>query len=133
MMQKYGVTLGGEQSGHIIFRNIHTTGDGIITALQVLAAVKRKGKPLSEMARIVKFAPQQMINIKVKQKPPLESLKGLNTAIARSKARLGKRGRVLIRYSGTEMLCRVMVEGPTKQLTDKLVNYLADEVRNEIA
>jgi len=133
LMQKNNITLGGEQSGHIIFRNLHTTGDGIISALQVMAAVKRRKKPLSEMARIIKVAPQQLINIDVVQKPPINSISSLKAAIARAESKLGKQGRVLIRYSGTQMLCRVMVEGPTKRLTNHIASYLADTVRKAIA
>jgi phosphoglucosamine mutase len=133
MMHKNGVTLGGEQSGHIIFRNLHTTGDGIISALQVLAAVRRERKKLSEMAQIVRVAPQRLINIEVKQKPDIDSIASLKAAIAHAKSKLGKNGRVLIRYSGTQMLCRVMVEGPTEKLTNKLAAYLADKVTQAIA
>ncbi|MDD4871956.1 MAG: phosphoglucosamine mutase [Kiritimatiellae bacterium] len=133
MMHKYGVTLGGEQSGHIIFRNLHTTGDGIISALQILAAIRRTGKTLSEMSKIVKVAPQKLINIEVSHKPPIESVTALRKAIARVESKLGKNGRVLIRYSGTQMLCRVMVEGPTERLTNKLAAYLANTVREVIA
>jgi len=133
LMQKNGVTLGGEQSGHIIFRNLHTTGDGIISALQILSAIRREGKPLSEMARIVKVAPQKLINVEVSRKPPLNSITALNKAIARAESRLGKHGRVLVRYSGTQMLCRVMVEGPTERLTNQLAAHLANTVRESIA
>lgn len=133
MMLKNGVTLGGEQSGHIIFRNLHTTGDGIISALQVLAAVQRRGKTLSEMAHILKVSPQQLISVEVSRKPPIDSIPSLATAIASAKAQLGKHGRVLVRYSGTQMLCRVMIEGPTTRLTNKLASHLADIVRKSMA
>jgi phosphoglucosamine mutase len=132
MMIANNVTLGGEQSGHIIFRNIHTTGDGIISALQLLAAIRRTGKKLSEAARIVKVAPQALINVDVTRKPPIDSLPALKKAIARAEAKLGNTGRVLVRYSGTQSLCRVMVESPSAKLTDKLAKHLADIVRSTI-
>jgi len=133
MMIKNDVVLGGEQSGHIIFRNLHTTGDGIISALQVLAAVRRKGQKLSQMAKIVNVAPQELINVEVSRKPRLESIPELVKAIKKAETKLGRNGRVLVRYSGTQPLCRVMVEGPTRKLTDKLARHLAEVVQKTIA
>ena len=132
LMIKNDVNLGGEQSGHIIFRKLHTTGDGIISALQCLAAMRRRGEKLSQLAKLVKIAPQRLINIKVKRRPSLTRIPQIQKAIAKVEKQLGDKGRVLVRYSGTELLCRVMVEGPTMTLTEKHANYLAKVVRSTI-
>jgi phosphoglucosamine mutase len=132
MMQQKGSVLGGEESGHVIFLNHHTTGDGIITALQLLRAMKRSGQPLSDLAKIMTPSPQKIINVNVKDKPPLEQIPELQKAIKEAEAELGDSGRVLIRYSGTQSMCRVMVEGPTELLTDRLTRILADAVRKSI-
>jgi len=129
MMQEQGGILGGEESGHIIFLNHHTTGDGIISALQLLWAVKRSGKPLSELTGVMTLSPQKIINVNVKEKPPLDKIPELQKAIKEAEAELADKGRVLIRYSGTQSMCRVMVEGPTQQTTDRLTQTLADVVR----
>jgi phosphoglucosamine mutase len=133
MMQKMGAVLGGEESGHIIFLNHHTTGDGIISALQLLWALKRSGRTLSELAAIMVPSPQKILNVTVKDKPPLENIAELQHAIKEAETELGDKGRVLIRYSGTQSMCRVMVEGPTQQMTDRLTQTLADVVRRCIA
>jgi phosphoglucosamine mutase len=132
-MKARGAVLGGEASGHMIFLDHHTTGDGIISALQLLAAKCAAQKPLSELAKIMTLAPQQMINLTVKQKPPLESLPELQKAVRAADAELGDNGRVLIRYSGTQAMCRVMVEGPTVEMTNRLTHTLADVVKKCIA
>ncbi|HMP72461.1 MAG TPA: phosphoglucosamine mutase [Kiritimatiellia bacterium] len=125
MMKEKKAALGGEASGHLIFGNHHTTGDGIVSALQLLAVMRVTGKPLSELATVMTMSPQRMINIEVKAKPPLEGIEALNEAVAKAEAELGDRGRVLIRYSGTQSMCRVMVEGPTREMTDRLTEELA--------
>ena len=132
LMLKHDVNLGGEQSGHIIFRKLHTTGDGIISALQCLAAMRRRGQNMSQLAKLVKIAPQRLINIKVQRRPSLSRLPRVQKAIEKVEKQMGDKGRVLIRYSGTELLCRVMVEGPTMAETDKHANYLAKIVRSVI-
>jgi phosphoglucosamine mutase len=132
LMIENNIMLGGEQSGHIIFRHLHTTGDGIISALQCLAAMKRQNRKLSDMARLVKIAPQVLLNIKVSRRPPLEDLPSVTGAIRKTESQLGANGRVLVRYSGTEMLCRVMVEGPTIAQTSKSAQYIAKEVADAI-
>ncbi len=129
MMQEKGGILGGEESGHVIFLNHHTTGDGIITALQLLWAMKRSGRRLSQLSRIMTLSPQKIINVQVREKPPLDDMDELQRAIQRAQAELGENGRVLVRYSGTQSMCRVMVEGPTDQLTDQLTHILAETVR----
>ncbi len=132
MMKETGARMGGEASGHLIFIDHHSTGDGLISALQLLAAQRRFNKPLSRLARIVTIYPQKLINIEVKRKPPLEEVPELRQAVRRAEKQLGDQGRVLIRYSGTQPLCRVMVEGPTEELTDQLCSELAEVVRERL-
>lgn len=126
LMQQRGSVLGGEQSGHIIFSNYHTTGDGILTALQLLAVCRRRERPLSELARAFQPAPQRLVNITVPAKPPLEDIPELAAAEQAAQAELGNRGRTLIRYSGTQSICRVMVEGPTDEMVERLTARLTD-------
>jgi phosphoglucosamine mutase len=132
MMQERGAILGGEASGHTILLDRHTTGDGIVTALQVLAAMRDLGKPLSELAKMMALFPQQIVNVDVTRKPPLEELADVQAAIAAAEAELGERGRVLVRYSGTQSMCRVMVEGPTEEATRRLAQTIAEAVRAAI-
>lgn len=128
MMQKQEAVVGGEESGHIVFLKHHTTGDGIIAALQLLHAMRRSSRPLSELAEVMIPSPQKIINVNVKEKPPLEQIPELQEAIRAAEAELGDKGRVLIRYSGTQPMCRVMVEGPTEPFTERLTRSLADIV-----
>lgn len=129
MMRQTGAVLGGEPSGHMIFLDHHTTGDGIVSALQLLAAVRHYDQPLSALAQVMTLAPQQMINVDVKTKPPLDGIPEIQAAIQAAEAELQAQGRVLIRYSGTQAMCRVMVEGPTQVLTDRLTAALAAVVK----
>ena len=131
-MQRLGAIIGGEESGHMIFLEHHTTGDGILSALQLVAAMLTSGKPLSELAKLMDVFPQKLINVDVKSKPPVEDIPELVEAIKRVEAELGEQGRVLVRYSGTQNMCRVMVEGPTDEITEKYAAQLADVVRNTI-
>jgi len=124
--------LGGEQSGHIIFRNHHTTGDGIIAALQLLAAMRESGRRLSELGAVMTVSPQTLINVPVAAKPPVAEVPELRAAIRAAEEQLAGDGRVLVRYSGTQALCRVMVEGPTADLTDRLCEDIAAVVRSRI-
>ena len=113
-MLKNGYTLGGEQSGHIIFTDHSTTGDGLITALQVLSAIKRTGKKASELNKLMTTYPQVLLNVRVKDKSAWES-EAVKKAIKAAEAELGDNGRVLVRASGTEPLVRVMAEGPNQE------------------
>jgi len=124
LMQQRGATLGGEQSGHIIFLNHHTTGDGILSALQLLAIRLKRQVPLSEIAAVFAPAPQKLVNIVVPAKPPLESISAIQEAEAQARQELGSRGRSLIRYSGTQSMCRVMVEGPEQAMVDRITDHL---------
>jgi phosphoglucosamine mutase len=131
-MQTDGSAIGGEDSGHLIFLQHHTTGDGIITALQVAAAMKKEGKPLSELAKIMKVFPQVLINVNVNSRPEIETMPEIMTAIGEVERQLGDQGRVLVRYSGTQNMCRVMVEGPSREETSKYCRQIAKAVERRI-
>jgi phosphoglucosamine mutase len=131
-MLSMGGVIGGEESGHMIFLDHHTTGDGILTAMQLVAAMAKTGKPLSELARLMDVFPQKLINVNVKSKPDIGTVPELKEAIAQVESELGEEGRVLIRYSGTQNMCRVMVEGPTDAVTEKYCTQLADLVKKTI-
>ncbi len=131
-MLKMGSVIGGEEAGHMIFLEHHTTGDGIIAALQLVSAMIKEGKPLSELARMMDIFPQKLINVDVKRKPEIETLPKLVEAIRQVEKELGEEGRVLVRYSGTQNMCRVMVEGPSDTVTAKYCQQLADLVKSEI-
>jgi len=111
-MRKGGYSLGGEQSGHLVFLDHATTGDGTLAALQLLAVICRQGKPLSELTRIFEPLPQTLLNVIVKQKRELGELPEVMKAIKAAETRLGRNGRVLVRFSGTEPKARVLIEGP---------------------
>lgn len=132
LMCRADAVLGGEDSGHIIFRDRHTTGDGIVSALQLLAILRRSRTPLSELAAVMTVYPQVLINIDVSEKPAIESIAPLRAAVAEAEAELADRGRVLIRYSGTQPMCRVMVEGPTEEQTRVIAARLAGIVQEAI-
>jgi phosphoglucosamine mutase len=131
-MRRLGAVLGGEESGHMIFLDHQTTGDGILGGLQVLAAMVKTGRPMSELAGLMEVFPQALVNVEVASKPAIESVPAIREAIAWAEAELKGRGRVLIRYSGTQNLCRVMVEGPTTEDTDRLAHELARIVRSAL-
>ncbi|MEQ1655471.1 MAG: phosphoglucosamine mutase [Nitrospira sp.] len=127
-----GYNFGGEQSGHFIFLDHNTTGDGLISALQMISLMKRTGKPLSELAQAMSAVPQILLNIKVKQKPKLESVPEIDRAIRESERRLNGSGRVLVRYSGTEPLLRIMVEGERDSVIKEVAEDLARLVRTHL-
>jgi phosphoglucosamine mutase len=132
-MQKKDAIIGGEDSGHIIFLDHHTNGDGILSALQLLAIIKKEGKPLSELKRVMEVFPQVIINVNVKSKPLLEEQPEIINAIKRAEKELGDKGRVLVRYSGTQSLCRVMVEGPTQKETEGYARTIAEIIKNKLS
>jgi phosphoglucosamine mutase len=111
-MRKNDYNFGGEQSGHLIFLDHMTTGDGVVAALNVLATMVEEGRPVSELARCMERAPQVLVNVKVAQKKPIEGLTDVVALISKVERELGDDGRVLVRYSGTEAKARVMIEGP---------------------
>jgi phosphoglucosamine mutase len=110
----------------MIFLDHHTTGDGIVTAMQLVAAMVRTGKPLSELAKMMDIYPQKLINVDVKKKPDISTVTQITEAIERIEKELGDDGRVLVRYSGTQNICRVMVEGPSDGVTEKYCKEIAD-------
>jgi phosphoglucosamine mutase len=127
-MRSGGFNLGGEQSGHIVMSDYSTTGDGLMAALQVLAVMVETGKPLSDLAHVFDKVPQKLVNVRYKDKDPLET-QSVKTAITEAETRLGKSGRLVIRKSGTEPLVRVMAEAEDAKLMDEVVESVADAVR----
>lgn len=124
-------SFGGEQSGHIIFRDLATTGDGQLTAVQLLSLLNRKGKPLSELASVVKRYPQTILNVKVSPEGKIAfyTCAELKAVIDEAKEKLGSSGRIVVRPSGTEPLLRVMVEGETNEITNAFANEIAEAVK----
>jgi phosphoglucosamine mutase len=131
-MLKHGSILGGEDSGHMIFLNDHTSGDGILTALRLAYIVKESRKPLSELVKIMKIYPQVLMNIEVRQKPNLRTMPEIVAAINDIENRLKDQGRVLVRYSGTQPMCRVMVEGPDQGEADRYCREIVNIIDKKI-
>jgi len=131
-MLQDGYNFGGEQSGHLIFLDYNTTGDGLITAVQVLALMKTTGKSLSELAKCMTIYPQVLVNVRVKERRDLSTLPKVKQHIARLEKKLDGTGRLLIRYSGTEPLVRIMIEGEREPEIQNWADELADTVRNAI-
>ncbi len=131
-MQATGASLGGEQSGHILFSGHSTTGDGLLTALLVLDIVHRSGKTLAQLTADLKTFPQVIVNVKVREKRPLEGIPTVAAAIAAAERELADSGRVVIRYSGTEALARVMIEAESEPLMKLHSAAIADAIRAEL-
>jgi len=131
-MRRGGYVLGGEQSGHIVFLEHNTTGDGLLTGLQVLAIMKRKERPLSELADCMERFPQVLVNVGVSVRRPIDELVAFQRRLAAVERELGDRGRVLIRYSGTEAKARVMVEGEDERRVHEMARELADDLVREL-
>jgi len=131
-MLNKGYNLGGEQSGHLIFLDHTTTGDGILSALQVLAVMKKKGRPLSELAAVMTTLPQVLVNVTVEKRMDLDSVPVIGQAIAEAEKKLAGKGRVLVRFSGTQALCRVMIEGPSQNEITGMANELAEVIRKNM-
>ncbi|MBM3497032.1 MAG: phosphoglucosamine mutase [Armatimonadetes bacterium] len=131
-MKSIGASLGGEQAGHIIFAEFASTGDGLITALQMLDAMESSGKPLSELRRRLIIVPQTTRDIQVSAKPPLEDLPTVQQVVRHADETLGDRGRVIVRYSGTEPLARVMIEGEDEDQINTLADAIAEAIQQEI-
>jgi phosphoglucosamine mutase len=127
-----GAALGGEQSGHIIFTGRGTTGDGLLTAMLLLDIVHRSGKSLTELVADLKVFPQVIVNVKVREKKPLEAIPSVAAAIRAAEAELADSGRVVIRYSGTEALARVMIEAESESLMRHHADTIAAAIRNEL-
>jgi phosphoglucosamine mutase len=124
--------LGGEQSGHILYLDHNSTGDGAITCLQMLAHMVEKRKRLSELKTVMDRLPQVLINIKVKEKKDFEQMPKVQQRIGEIERSLAGRGRVLVRYSGTELLARVMLEGEDEKRIRAMAEAIASEIRAEI-
>lgn len=131
-MRKQGFNLGGEQSGHIVLLDYSTTGDGMLAALQVLAHMRRKEKKLSELASQMDIFPQELINVRVREKPELMTLAPVAKAVQHAEEILNRQGRVVLRYSGTESLARVMVEGRQPTEVKNLAQEIAHAVKSAI-
>jgi phosphoglucosamine mutase len=131
-MQKDDAALGGEQSGHILFPHLATTGDGMLTALVVLDLVARSGKTLDELTADLKVFPQVIVNVKVREKKPLESIPAVAKRIRAAEDELRDSGRVVIRYSGTESLARVMIEAESEEAMRRHAEAIAEAIRKEL-
>jgi phosphoglucosamine mutase len=132
MMQKNQASLGGEQSGHILFLRRSTTGDGLLTALVLLDTLARSGKPLHELLSDLRVFPQVIVNVRVREKRPLEQIPGVVESIQRAETDLHGNGRVVVRYSGTEALARVMIEAESEQQMREHAERIAQAIRVEI-
>jgi phosphoglucosamine mutase len=132
MMQKHHASLGGEQSGHILFPRRSTTGDGLLTALVLLDLLARSGKPLHELLSDLRVFPQVIVNVKVREKRPLEQIPGVVESIHQAETDLHGNGRVVVRYSGTEALARVMIEAESEQQMRVHADRIAQAIRVEI-
>jgi len=131
-MRRNGYCFGGEQSGHMIFLEHNTTGDGMISALQVLAILQKSGKSLSELASVMRALPQVLVNVRVRERRPLDQLPQVAKLVTEIEERLGDNGRVLIRYSGTEPLMRIMLEGQDQDEICSMADQIATLVKASI-
>ncbi len=131
-MLKRGAVLGGEQSGHVIFSEYATTGDGLLTALRVLEIVRESGRSLDELIEKLKKFPQKLVNVRVKHKRPLAELQTVQAEIEAAEREFATSGRVVVRFSGTEPLARVMIEAESEEHVDKWTGRIADAIRAEL-
>jgi len=132
-MQRVGATLGGEQSGHILFRDGEaTTGDGLLTALRVLEIMARTGKPLADLVGDLKVFPQTIRNVRVQKKIPFAQIPAVQAAITAAEGELVDNGRVVVRYSGTEALARVMIEAESKEQMDRLAESIVGSIQSAL-
>ncbi|MBI2986062.1 MAG: phosphoglucosamine mutase [Deltaproteobacteria bacterium] len=131
-MIRGGYNLGGEQSGHLIFLDHNTAGDGCLTCLQLLAVMVEKGRRISELKKVMTRLPQVLLNVGIKEKKDISRLPRVRRKIAAVEKELGERGRILVRYSGTEPLARVMLEGEDEERIRRMAHEIADEIRSEV-
>jgi len=131
-LRERDANLGGEDSGHVIFLQHHTTGDGLISALQLLSAMRLFDQSLSELSAVMTVFPQTLINVAVKSKPDITTLPDVVSAVERVEQKVGERGRVLVRYSGTEPVCRVMVEGENEKEVKVYARQIAEVIEKEL-
>jgi phosphoglucosamine mutase len=132
MMRQHDASLGGEQSGHILFPSHSTTGDGLLTALLVLDIVQRSGKPLHQLIGDLKVFPQLIVNVRVREKQPLEQIPEVSERIQEAECALQGKGRVVVRYSGTEALARVMIEAESREETELHAERIAQAIRSTL-
>jgi phosphoglucosamine mutase len=132
-MLRSGFNFGGEQSGHLIFRDFGTTGDGLVAALQMLRIMRTTGKPLSQLAQCWKRYPQLVTNVKVREKKPFEQLEGITKLVAQAEAEVKPAGgRVLLRYSGTEPKARLLIEGPDQGILEKWSKQIGEAIKRQV-
>jgi len=131
-MREKGYNLGGEKSGHIIFLDYNKTGDGILTAVQLIDIIRRKGKKLSELSKVMNFWPQKLNSVKVKYKEKWQENEKINKEIKNAKAEIGEKGRVFVRASGTEPVIRLMLEGKDEKLLNKWEKKLSKTIKEEL-
>ncbi len=132
VMRQHNAALGGEQSGHILFPHLATTGDGLLTSLVLLDILKRSGKPVEDLVADLKTYPQVIVNVRVREKVPLETIPSVSSAIAEAERQLAGTGRVVIRYSGTEALARVMIEAESETTMRTHADRIANAIRAEL-
>jgi phosphoglucosamine mutase len=131
-MERRGANLGGEQSGHVIFLDHEPTGDGMLTGLKILEILRETGRPLHELAADMKTYPQLLVNVRVKDKVDVEELADVRPHLDAARAALEGKGRLVVRYSGTEPLLRIMAEGPEQDELQRLIGAIADAVKARI-
>jgi phosphoglucosamine mutase len=131
-MQQEQASLGGEQSGHILFPHLATTGDGLLTALVVLDVVRRSGRHLHELVADLKVFPQVIVNVRVREKRPLDQIATVTDTIRAAEEELAESGRVVVRYSGTEALARVMIEAESEEAMHRHADRIAAAIRAEL-
>lgn len=131
-MLRQGAVLGGEQSGHVIFTQYATTGDGILTALRLLEILRESGRTVDDLVNEITTFPQKLVNIRVKHKRPLAELASVQAEIAAAERDFAGTGRVVVRFSGTEPLARVMIEADSHEKVDKWTGRIADAIRTEL-
>lgn len=131
-MRQTGALLGGEQSGHIVFLNHHTTGDGLLTAVQLLSAMAARQLPLAILAQVLHKLPQIVLNVKIRERRDPLGLLPVQRAVGEAESVLGSDGRVVVRLSGTEPVVRVMVEGPEQSITEHLAHHIGQAIANEL-
>jgi phosphoglucosamine mutase len=132
-MLRNGSNFGGEQSGHLIFRDYSTTGDGLVAALQMLRTIKHRGEPLSKLVQCWKRFPQLVQNVQVREKRPFDSLDGVTDLVAKAETELkAVGGRVVLRYSGTEPKARLLLEGPDAAALENWSTRICDVIRRHV-
>lgn len=131
-MQRHQAVIGGEDSGHMIFLDRHTSGDGVFTALRLIGVMRDTGLPLSELRSVMRVYPQVLLNVKVRERVDLNAVPEIKNAILAAEKQLKGQGRVLVRYSGTQPLCRVMAEGPDKAETHRICKEIAEVIQEKL-